>query len=390
MYQKSRTNSEEPRLVFILQPKVPQYRIPFFAELRRLGQESNVAYVVGAEASDSHDEQETEFRSVLEIEAVTAKRYTFIKGRPLIKHKIPRNLLDADLVVAEYALRNLMVFKWAYLGGVKRLALWGHGKTYTEDNSAVEEWIKTKLANRCNWFFGYTQKGVDSVVRKGFKASCTTVVQNSTDTKELKRLKGEVEQNTIDEFRAKYNIGNGPIAVFIGELDPSKRIDLLISSSIVIRSQIPEFELLIFGSGVELESVLTSCEKFPFVKYCGRADQKTQALVSNVAEFIMMPGRVGLIAVDSLALGIPIVTTNWPLHAPEYEYLSNGRNAVICENTIEGFVAGTIDLINDGFKLKELRANCLEDSEKYTIEAMALNFHYGVIKALDIIEPRVN
>jgi len=389
VYQNTKTISEDARLVFILQPAVPPYRTPFFAELKRLGQASNVVYVVGADVSETNNGKEADFRSELEVKAIAAKKFRFIKGRPLLKHQIPQDLLGADLVIAEYALRNLMVFKWAYLGGVKRLALWGHGKTYTADNTAVEEWIKTKLANKCDWFFGYTQKGVDSVVGKGFQTTCTTVVQNSTDTKELKRLHEAVEQKAIDEFKSKFTIGNGSIGVFVGALDPSKRLDFLIESAVEIQSQIPDFELLVFGSGEELENVLTSCEKFPFIKFCGRADQETQALISKVARFIMMPGRVGLIAVDSLALGLPIVTTNWSLHAPEFEYLSNGRNSMVCNNKVEDYVAGIIDLIRDDFKLDELRSNCLEDSKRYTIEVMASNFHDGVMKALNEIKPRV-
>ncbi|WP_216099681.1 hypothetical protein, partial [Curtobacterium sp. MMLR14_002] len=37
---------------------------------------------------------------------------------------------------------------------------------------------------------------------------------------------------------------------------------------------------------------------------------------------------MGLIAVESMALGLPIVTTSGTRHAPEYEYLVPGVSAV--------------------------------------------------------------
>ncbi len=366
---------------------MPHYRIPFFAQLKKLGLDSNVEYVVGAEDSDINSLKEIGYQSRLHIEAIAASKYTF-KGRPLLKHDIPRYLLSADLIIAEFALRNLVVLKWAFFGGVQRLALWGHGKTYTKASTKFEEWVKTKLANHCDWFFGYTQKGVDSVVEKGFQPNLTTVVQNSTDTNELKKLLGEVTQKKIDAFKLINSIGDGPVAVFVGALDASKRLEFLIMSSVEVHKNIPDFELLIFGSGTELESVLASCEKFPFIKYCGRADQNTQALISKVAKLIMMPGRVGLIAVDSFALGLPIATTNWPWHAPEFEYLANGRNSVIFNDTLEDYSLGVMNLIGDESRLSELRDNCLEDSKIYTIETMAFNFHEGVKQVLSEVKRR--
>jgi hypothetical protein len=62
---------------------------------------------------------------------------------------------------------------------------------------------------------------------------------------------------------------------------------------------------------------------------------------------------------------------------------------MVCNNKVEDYVAGIIDLIRDDFKLDELRSNCLEDSKRYTIEVMASNFHDGVMKALNEIKPRV-
>ena len=366
---------------------MPDYRIPFFAKLKKLGHESNVEYVIGAGDSDIHSLREIGYQSQFDVETFAARKYT-LKGRALLKHHIPRDFLKADLIIAEYAIRNLIVFKWAFFGGVQRLALWGHGKTYTKANTKFEEWLKEKLVNRCDWFFGYTQKGVDSVVEKGFPSNLTTVVQNSTDTNELKKLLGAVTQIKIDEFKLVNSIGDGPVAVFVGALDASKRIEFLIKSAVKVHKKIPNFELLIFGSGPELESLQSACERFPFIKYCGRADQNTQALISKVGKLIMMPGRVGLIAVDSFALGLPIATTKWPWHAPEFEYLANGRNSLICYDTLEDYSLGVVNLIRDEFRLSELRNNCLEDSDIYTIETMALNFHEGVMKVLSKVKPR--
>ena len=104
----------------------------------------------------------------------------------------------------------------------------------------------------------------------------------------------------------------------------------------------------------------------------------------------MMPGRVGLIAVDSFALGLPIVTTNWTWHAPEFEYLTHGINSIIAEDTVEDYVESILNLLRNSDYLQELRIKCFQDSQQYTIETMALNFHQGVLKVLELTDTSEN
>ena len=53
----------------------------------------------------------------------------------------------------------------------------------------------------------------------------------------------------------------------------------------------------------------------PDVRLIGRADGEALARLSTVVDIVMIPGRVGLVAVDALALGLPIATTTYPVHA---------------------------------------------------------------------------
>ena len=41
------------------------------------------------------------------------------------------------------------------------------------------------------------------------------------------------------------------------------------------------------------------------------------ALLGCVCDVMVIPGRVGLVAVDAMALGLPLVTTKHDAHAPE-------------------------------------------------------------------------
>ena len=78
--------------------------------------------------------------------------------------------------------------------------------------------------------------------------------------------------------------------------------------------------------------------------YSGPAEK---ALIMRIAQALLNPGRIGLIAVDSLAVGVPILATDWKFHAPEYDYLTPGRDVVESENTVDAFsglVARTVSV----------------------------------------------
>lgn len=50
-----------------------------------------------------------------------------------------------------------------------------------------------------------------------------------------------------------------------------------------------------------------------------------------MASAIWMPGRVGLVAVDALALNLPVCTTSYAFHAPELDFLQPGEVFVLSD-----------------------------------------------------------
>jgi hypothetical protein len=101
------------------------------------------------------------------------------------------------------------------------------------------------------------------------------------------------------------------------------------------------------------------------------------------AKLILNPGRVGLISVDSLTMGVPIVTTTYKYHAPEFEYLIHDRNCLVTKENIQNYAEIVITTLQDAKKLETLSQNCIEDSKIYSVEKMALNFHSGVLTTLE-------
>jgi hypothetical protein len=100
-----------------------------------------------------------------------------------------------------------------------------------------------------------------------------------------------------------------------------------------------------------------------------------------------MPGAVGLAAVDSFALGTPLITTRCAAHGPEFEYLVHGRNALVVDGDADGYAATVVGLLTRPYELAQLRGACRTEAACYTIEAMVDRFAAGVEGLLRVRHP---
>jgi glycosyltransferase involved in cell wall biosynthesis len=95
-----------------------------------------------------------------------------------------------------------------------------------------------------------------------------------------------------------------------------------------------------------------------------------------------MPGLVGLAVLDSFALQTPTVTTHYPFHSPEIEYLENGVNGIIAANTLQDYAQAVTDLLQNDAKRRQLVEGCKISATKYTIDQMVNNYAGGILKCL--------
>nr|UXN29726.1 hypothetical protein N8D75_05440 [Curtobacterium flaccumfaciens] len=70
-----------------------------------------------------------------------------------------------------------------------------------------------------------------------------------------------------------------------------------------------------------------------------------KALMARFCVGIFNPGRVGLIAPESFALGLPIVTAESAFHAPEFEYLRPGVDSIATNDSPEALAEALDELV---------------------------------------------
>lgn len=367
--------------VAIIHPWFPQYRRAFFDRL------VSDAEQAGMDVHIYHGDPPPEWKE--RGDSVSAPyathlptRFFRIGHRSLaFKDTAPlRRRGPYDLIVLEQAVRNLETYS-VLAQNWGTVAFWGHGQTRTTAVTPAQERVKEWLTGRGAWFFAYTDKGADAVRRLGFSGDRVTVVRNSIDTAALEADIRALAPDDLTAFREKNDL-SGRTGLFIGGLDHSKRLPFLLEAAEHIHEADENFRLLIAGNGGEAELVRAAARTRKWIRYLGPLSGKNKALALAASDALMMPGRVGLVAVDSLVAAVPIVTTDWPFHAPEFDYLKPGTTAVVTDDSTAAYATGVTELLSDRARLDAMRRACHTESDSYSVQHMSEQFVQGLLGAL--------
>lgn len=370
----------DDRVIAIIQPFVPSYRVGLFdalaARLAAEGLELEVwhAQPKGRVAARGN--------AAVGSWSVPINQHRLSVGRRNITFRnVHARARRVKAVVAGLASTNIETYGLALDSSV-RLMLWGHGRNYTAGNNGVDQRVESWLRDRSSQIFAYTESGRDHLVAAGTDAKKITVVQNSTDTKALAREVDALTADTAAELRSELDLGEGPVGLYVGAFDEPKKLPLLFEAADMVNAAIPEFRLVLAGAGPEETEVRRSSEARSYVRLIGRADGGMLARLSTVTSAVLIPGRVGLVAVDALVLGLPIITTDYPFHAPEADYLTPGIDSVKTPMSAAEYAAGIIAVLRDPERLDSLASAAKRRGADFSVEESAARFAAGIMKGL--------
>jgi glycosyltransferase involved in cell wall biosynthesis len=374
---------ERGKRVTLVVPFVSEFRRSFYRRLEEdLGARGmSLAIAYGA----PYSEDQIARQDVIDIDSAVRVRQVclWVAGRPLVHKRLGSLIASSDVLVVDQSLRNLELYPLLLrrsAGFGPEIAIWDHGRTYTRPQSRLEQSLKYALTRRACWFFAYTDGGARAVTDHGFPRQRVTVVQNAIDSSELQQAMEALTEDELAGFRAEYGLVPGRTGLFLGALSPSKRLPFLIEAAEAIAGKLPGFKLLVAGAGQDSALVEAAAARTSVVVSLGQVFGERKALLGAVADVLLMPGLVGLCAVDSFALQTPIVTTAWPWHAPEFEYLEHGRNAVIAPDDPHRYANAVVDLLSTPSQLDALRRGCRSSAPRYTVEEMSRRFSEGLVQ----------
>jgi glycosyltransferase involved in cell wall biosynthesis len=329
-------------LVVILQPYVPAYRVALFdqlsAALAAAGLRLLVAHGVplGDQVYRADADSGAPWSKVVGVRRARVSPHVYVTWS-----RSSRVTRDATVVICELSTTNLTTWRHV-ICRPKRVILWGHGASYVGPKRRFEEFLECVLVRRAAHTMTYVDSGRASLISRGVRGDRVTAIGNSTDTAELRRLK-KMASETASELQLAWKLP-ARSALFVGGLDAAKRIDFLLAAARARHEFDNEFALVVGGSGAESASIETVRHE-PWIRWIPRLGASDLAALSDLVESIWMPGRVGLVAVDALAVGLPILTTSdFRFHAPEFEYLEPGTDVFLLPDNPTDFARRSSEL----------------------------------------------
>ncbi len=373
-------------VVTILFKNCNQYRVPFFRQLRSNLEQKGIVLrlVVGGGLPEDAAKGDV---ATLDWAERRPFRQISMLGRTLLWQPGFDVARGSDLVITEQASKQ--VFNIALSLGQRpfgaKHAFWGHGRNF---QSAVEgtagEGLKRMLTKRAHWFFAYNDISADAAVEFGMDPDKITRVMNSTDTTHIRSLRSGLPASTAEEVRHELGLSNGPVALYLGGIYAHKRPKFLVDAAVAIRERVPDFQMLVIGSGSDVGVIEAAAERYPWFVHMGALYGDERIRIASVADLQLMPGLVGLNVVDGFALGLPTITTDISYHSPEIEYLLDGINGRISPSGASpaDFAEIVAQVLTDDDELARLQAGAEIAGRELSIEDMAQRFADGIVQAL--------
>ncbi|TDL42432.1 glycosyltransferase [Kocuria rosea] len=387
---RAKKNRRAVGRILIVQPVVPGYRRVFFEEvIRRLEISGHQVLVLTSRAGARSAARAEIIRPPWQREGQGFSRR--FKGRDIRYRGSIGYQHRADLVVLElatgcldtyYAITRSVVSRLR-LGRVRssRVVVWGHVGAYTRNRGRLLDTLEQLQIRGADHVLAYTPTGRDDAVRRGAAPENVSSLDNTVDLRSLESAVDAVVHADLSPSEALRRLGGewradvppNRILAFIGALDAPKRINFLAAALDRLWERDPSTVLLVGGAGVDEGLLMPSVERGQTL-LLGRIGDAEKALMARCASAIVMPGRVGLVATESFVLGLPVLTTDYPFHAPEFSYLAPGEDSLVLTDDPVSYADEVFALMNNEPFLARLQQTARKRSGWPTLEHMVQTF----------------
>ncbi len=366
--------------VVFVERHINHFRVPFYEGLRNaLARDGVRVRVLTGESTPAEIAKGD--RATLPWAEKIQTRFFF--GDRICWAPIRAGLGRGDLLVVEQANRNIYNLWELHRPRTHAVAFWGHGRNMQSDRpDGFKERFKRRIAVKPDWWFAYTEGTRRFLTGLGYPADRVTVFNNAIDTTGMLRDLAGLTPEEIARRRREIGLKDGPVGLFLGSLYGDKGLDFCMNAALRVRSRVPGFQWLIIGDGPDCEHFAPMAREHGWVHRAGARTGRDKVLDAQLAGVLMIPGAIGLVALDSLVLGLPIVTVRGNKHGPEVEYLDEGVDFLATEPLVDRYVEAVSGLLLDRSRLAAMQSHCRGRSGMYSIEAMVERVRQGVLQAM--------
>ena len=229
-----------------------------------------------------------------------------------------------------------------------------------------------------------TKQAIDNLIlsrKKEFKVP-VAAVSNGVDLSNFKPGKAS------DEIYEKYKIRkNVPTVVYVGRVDPEKKVGLVVDAFSKVLEKLPEAQLVIVGDGVDrlrIEQNVKKLGALKSIRILGRVLQPDLYELYRVGDVFATASEIetqGIVLIEAAASGLPLIAVN---AGAVSEVCITGKNGFLCEpKNVEQISDSIYNILSDKELQKKYSKASLEIAAEHDLEKTIdkfLNIYSRVIK----------
>lgn len=275
---------------------------------------------------------------------------------------------DRYLLIGESrALATWVFCVLAFLCGKrKKIYFWTHGWYGKETNmEIVLKKIYFHLAG--GGIFLYGNYARELLIKEGFSPNKLYTIHNSLDYDRQLAIRQQMKPTDIlsSHFNNEYKT-----IIVIGRLTARKRLEMLLDSVRILKSEGQFYNVIFVGDGSErkkleqLSSEYEICDQVWFYGAC--YDEIINAELIYNADLCVMPGDIGLTAIHCMSFGTPCITHNDYSHqGPEFEAIQTGSTGCFFKSgDVKSLVESIKWWFSSNFDREEIRKLCYKEIDE--------------------------
>lgn len=179
-----------------------------------------------------------------------------------------------------------------------------------------------------------------------------------------------ISDTDVQSFTAKHGIGSNLRLLYLGRLDPKKGLELLFQALADAGRRLPEWQLLIAGSGPEvytaqLHSAAERAGLGKRVLFLGELRGTEKSAAFRAADIFVLPSKhenFAVAAAEAMRAGLPVIVSREVGIAP---YVAARRSGMVCEASIASLAECLGRLGNDPVLRREMGENGRRVAEEF-------------------------
>lgn len=213
-----------------------------------------------------------------------------------------------------------------------------------------------------------TERAIRNLLGKRILKVPIAAVSNGVDLKYFKP--GKAKQEIYTRYGLSLEV---PIVLYVGRVDPEKKVETVIKTVKEVRKKVPKTELVIVGDGVDRLRLEKKYGMELWVHFLGRVLPPDLYELYKVGSVFVTASEVetqGIVLIEAAASGLPLVAVN------------KGAVSEVCVNDVNGYLCKSGDVL----EMAEAVSRILMDGklrERFSKESVKIASEHDFEKTLD-------